>query len=460
MQALFAIARLTFKAAFRFRLVPVLLVCLLGAVLLLPAVIKDDGTARGLTQIVLTYNLGLIAGVLGLTTLWLACGTLARDIEECQMQVVAVKPVARWQIWFGKWLGIMMLDALMLVVATGSVYLQLLWRAQKLSPDQREVLAQEIFVARGSLREPLPDLEPAIERLAAERVKSSETLAKMPPAELRKLLREQLKARLQIVPPGMTRRWQINVGLAKNALRDRPLFLRVKFFAAEKSPTGTFDAIWEAGPPESPRRVQSMRSQAPETFHEFSIPPGLLDERGILTVEFTNPNETALLFPLEDGFEVLYREGGFGLNYARGVAIIFCWLALLAAVGLAAASFLSFPVAAFVALGLLIVSFSTGTMKTIIEQGTILEVNPNTGKVDEPGLFDTATVLAFKGLLGLVNMVRGFSPIDSLSTGRSITWWQLARAIIQIVILIGGAFAALGVGIFTRRELATAGQQG
>jgi len=460
MQALCAIARLTFKAAFRFRLVPVLLVCLLGAVLLLPAVIKDDGTARGLTQIVLTYNLGLIAAVLGLTTLWLACGTLARDIEECQIQLVAVKPVARWQVWLGKWLGILLLNALMLGLSAGSVYVQLLWRAQKLSPDQREILAEEIFVARGSLREPLPDLEPTVERLAAERVKESETMAKMPPAELRRLLREQLKARLQIVPPGMTRRWQIGMGLAKDSLRDRPLYVRVKFFAAEKSPTGTFTAIWEAGPPESPRRVQSVRSQAPETFHEFAIPANLFDDRGVLTVECTNSNDTALLFPLEDGFEVLYREGSFGLNYIRGVLILLCWLALLAAIGLAAASFLSFPVAAFVALSLLIVSFSTGTMNTIVEQGTILAVNPDTGTVDEPTLFDTAAVLAFKGLLALVNMVRGFSPIDSLSTGRSITWWQLGRALGQIVLLAGGVFAALGMTIFTRRELATAGQQG
>lgn len=460
MQALFAIARLTFMAAFRFRLVPVLLVLLLGAVLLLPAVIKDDGTARGLTQIVLTYNLGLITAVLGLTTLWLACGTLAREIEECQIQLVAVKPVARWQIWLGKWLGILLLNALMLAMSTAVVYVQLQWRARKLSPEQREVLNQEIFVARGSLREPMPDFEPEVERLMAERIRASETLARMPPTELKKLLREQLKARLQVVPPGMTRRWQVNVGLVKQFLRDRPMFLRIKFFAAEKSPTGTFTAIWEAGPPDSPRRARAVLSQAPETFHEFAIPANLFDDRGILTVEFTNPNDTALLFPLEDGFEVLYREGGFGLNYFRGVAILFCWLSLLAALGLAASSFLSFPVAAFVSLGLLIVAFSTGTMKTIIEQGTIMSVNPNTGMVDEPTVFDTATVLMFKGLLGVVNMVRGFSPIDSLSTGRSITWWQLIRAILQIVILIGGLFAALGMTVFTRRELATAGQRG
>ena len=66
-----------------------------------------------------------------------------------------------------------------------------------------------------------------------------------------------------------------------------------------------------------------------------------------------NPNDTALLFPLEDGMEVLYPEGGFALNFARGLGIIFCWMALLAALGLTAASFLSFPVAAFFSLAIL-----------------------------------------------------------------------------------------------------------
>ena len=461
MQAMFAIARLTLKAAFRFRLVPVLLVALVGGVLLLPAVIKDDGTARGLTQIVLTYNLGLIAAVLGLTTLWLACGTLARDIEECQIQVVAVKPVARWQIWLGKWLGIMLLNALMLGVSGASVYAQLLGRAHRLPPPQREVLQNEVLVGRGSFKEVLPDLGPSVDRLMQEKLKANPALGQMPRAELRRVLREDIKRVLQMVPPGITRIWRIDLGHAAASLRDRPLYLRVKFFAADRPPESighpsTYTGVWDIGPPESAKRVRTVRSQAAETFHEFAIPPNLFDDHGVLTVEFSNTNETGLWFPLDEGFEVLYRESGFALNYARGLGILFCWLALLAAIGLAGASFLSFPVAAFLALGLLIVAFSTGTMKTIIEQGTIREVNHDTGMVDKSTLFDQASVATFQGLLGLVNLVKGFSPVDALSTGRSITWTELARAVAQVVVFMGGGFATAGILIFTRRELATA----
>src|SRR5712675_305468 len=102
MQRILAIAGLTWKAALRFKLFLVIAVLLLASVVVLPILVKDDGTARGFTQILLAYTLSTITALLGLSTLWLACGTLARDIEECQMQVVAVKPSCRWQIWRGR----------------------------------------------------------------------------------------------------------------------------------------------------------------------------------------------------------------------------------------------------------------------------------------------------------------------------------------------------------------------
>src|SRR5215467_11849231 len=145
MQRVVAIAWLTWKAAFRFRLFLVITFLLLGSVVGLPLLIKDDGTARGFTQILLTYTLGTISALLGLSTLWLSCGTLARDIEECQMQVVAVKPIARWEIWLGKWLGIVALNAALLALSGASVYWLLQWRAHRLPIDQQRVLRSEVL---------------------------------------------------------------------------------------------------------------------------------------------------------------------------------------------------------------------------------------------------------------------------------------------------------------------------
>jgi len=147
MKKILAIAWLTWKAAFRFKLVAVLLTMMIFTVVVLPVIIKDDGTARGFVQILLTYTLTVIAGLLGLCTLWIACGTLARDIEECQIQLVATKPISRWQIWIGKWVGIILLNTAILTI-TGILLLGLFyWRASKLDPKQQHILFNEVLVA-------------------------------------------------------------------------------------------------------------------------------------------------------------------------------------------------------------------------------------------------------------------------------------------------------------------------
>jgi hypothetical protein len=461
-RGLIAIAWLTWKAAFRFRLFLVIAALLLLSVVGLPVLIKDDGTARGFTQILLTYTLTVITGLLGLSTLWLSCGTLARDIEECQMQVVAVKPIARWQIWLGKWLGILSLNAALLALSGVSVYALLQWRATKLPAAEQRVLRQEVLVARGSVKQAMHDdeIKEETERVFRERARQNPeqaaSLTRNERAEVRKQIREQIKAEFQIVPPGYSRIWQIDLGLRRHLLRGQPLQLRVKFNAANKSPSGTFTALWQIGVPETPHLIRlPPMSLAPDTYHEFEIPADLFDENGVLTIMFVNPNNTTLLFPLEEGMEVLYREGGFGLNFARGLGIVFCWMALLAALGLASASFLTFPVAAFFSLGLLTMVFSSGTLANVVEEGTIMSYNAETG-VRGFAPVDVVVVPVFRVALMLINFARDFSPIDALSTGRSITWTELGRAFAQIVLVLGGIIGLFGIFVFSRRELATA----
>lgn len=458
MQRLFAIAWLTWKAAFRFRLFLVIAVLLLASVIGLPLLIEDDGTARGFTQILLTYTLTTITGLLGLSTLWLACGTLARDIEECQMQMVAVKPIARWQIWLGKWLGIVSLNLALLVLSGASVYGLLLWRATKLPAAEQKTLRNEVLVARASAKPASEDK--AIEQETQVQLKAALEKTRVSAADLpllRQQIKEGLKAELQVVPPGYLRTWTVDLGLARNFLKDQPLFLRIKFNSADKSPSGTFLGMWQVGVPRQTRfwRTDEPMSLAPDTFHEFEIPADLFDEHGVLTITFLNVNNTALLFPLDEGIEVLYREGGFGLNFARGLGIIACWMALLAALGLAAASFMSFPVAAFASLAALVIVFSTGTLANAVSEGTILGYDPEHGSAG-PKPVDVVVLPVFRAILDVINLAKDFSPVDALSSGRSITWSELLRAVGQIVILLGGILAVIGIWSFSRRELATA----
>ncbi len=457
MQRILAIAGLTWKAALRFKLFLVIAALLVLAVVGLPLVIKDDGTAQGFTQIILTYTLSAITALLGLSTLWLSCGTLARDIEECQIQVVATKPIARWQIWIGKWLGIVSLNAALLAISGGCVFGLLQWRAGKLPADVQKTLHEEILVARGSAKEAnsTAEIEADTDRILQNRLKAS-AVEKVDVPEVRKQIREQVRADYQIVPPSFQRVWKIDLGSVKNSIAGKPMQLRVKFNSAQKSASGTFLALWQIGDPAKTKFQQlEPMSLSPDTFHEFEIQPDLFDANGILTITFINQNNTALLFPLDEGLEVLYPEGGFALNFARGLGIIFCWMALMAALGLMAASFLSFPVASFFALAMMIVVLSSGTLADAIDSGSVAAGNEETGQSGHSAM-DVVLLPAFKGLLAVIGLVKSYSPVDALSTGRSITWSELAAAFAQVVLLVGGVFSLVGIYFFSRRELATA----
>ena len=455
MQPLLAITRLTLKAALRFKLVLVLLALLMGAVVALPMIIKHDGSAQGFTQILITYTLTAITALLGFATLWLACGSLASEVEDFSMQLVCTKPVARWQIWLGKWFGIMALDAALLAVAGVTVYFLLLAKAGGLKPEQQTVLRNEVLVARKSARETVQDFAPEVERLFQER-SHQQAVAGMDREYVRKQIREQIKASRQYLPPGQGRRWVLNLGAgAANRLKDQPLYVRVKYFTSEYNGTGTaYDFGWEVGPPEGHIRQRLQNSFAPESFTTFALEPNHIAADGSVTLDGFNLNEKPVLIPLEDGLEVLYREGGFGLNFARGLGIIFCWLALLCAIGLYAASKLQFNVAAFVSFAILIVGLSGGTLKQVVEQGGIVGVSSEQGVVTENTALNQASVLVYGSLRRVIEAIAGFNPVDSLSTGRSVTWSQLGTAFVVVIGVAGGLFATAGIWIFTRRELA------
>jgi hypothetical protein len=331
------------------------------------------------------------------------------------------------------------------------------WRATKLPAAEQEKLRSQVLVARGAAVEKSHDAEidAETEQVLQERLKTSPvTTADLP--EVRRQIREQVKTVWQVVPPTYTRQWQIDLGFAKDYLRNKPLQLRVKFNAAQKNASGTYIVVWQVGDPQTQHIWQSEpMSLAVDTFHEFQIPANLLDKNGVLNVVVLNPNDTSLLFSLEDGMEVLYPAGGFGWNFIRGLGIIFCWLALMAALGLAAASSLSFPVATFFSMAMLVVLMSSGTLADAIESGSVAAGNEETGAPGHSGA-DVILIPFFKGLLALINLVKNFSPIDALSSGRLIPWSEVGAALAQMVLLLGGIFAVIGIILFHRRELATA----
>jgi hypothetical protein len=457
MKSLLAIARLTVKAAIRMKLIPAVAVALLILVGALPYMIETNGTAEMLTQVVLTYSISIVTLMLGLATIWLSCSTMAGDIGDAQMQVVATKPVARWQIWLGKWLGIVALNGVLLALSGVVIVTALHVRAKSLSDEQQDILRSKVMVARGTAKEARPFGEKQI----LERMKQLEQKPEKDGLSQRVLRMDAIRELTRInelVPSGRMVTWEIDVSGVLGRIQDRPLHIRTRFYAANFAPSVTNMTLktdWEIGQPGRSRMFSYARPMTPEGFHEFQIPANLPNSEGIIRITFANHNPTTLLFPLEDGLELLYPASSFGMNFARALGVILCWLGLLAAVGLCGASFLSFPVATFLVFTLLIVISSGNLITEIVTEGSVAGVDHETGK-STFGYLDWFLLPLFRVLLFVVNAVQSVSPIESLSAGRIISWAQLGTAFAQITLLVGGVFAIVGSFIFTRRELAAA----
>ena len=72
---------------------------------------------------------------------------------------------------------------------------------------------------------------------------------------------------------------------------------------------------------------------------------------------------------------------------------------------------------------------------------------------------DWYAIPAFTVLVTLIEPVKDFSPIDSLSKGESVTWEELTRAYSFCWGITGWLLGLFGVIVFSRRQLAINGAQ-
>jgi len=329
------------------------------------------------------------------------------------------------------------------------------YRANQLPPEQKELLRNEVLVGRAVVEMPKIDYKPDVDATYKQMIEQEEGARNAPEDQVKAMILHHLQAEDELVPSGHFRVYNVNLKSVREKLKDQPVFMKLKFFAAKKQKNNVYYLDIIAGP------VGSLESRARKielpgnNVNTINLPPNLLDEDGILRIEIGNHNESDLLIPLEGGLEILYREYGFAGNFFRGMSIIFLWLMLLSAIGLAASSLLSFPVAAFFSMGVLIVGLSGGTLSSTIELGGTGKADHESGAVEQ-GLLDPILIPIFRALLTVVQLVEKFSPIENLSDGRSITWGELGQAFLQVGVIMCGFFSALGMGFLSRRELATA----
>ncbi len=402
-----AIAVLTLKEAFRSRLILSLALAVALSVVLVPLTIKSDGTAEGLVRISLQYSLTIVSWLLALGTVWAACRTAALDIEERQIHLVVTKPVGRAQIWLGKWIGVLIMDAALLAGAGLLDYAVVRHVTRAKSGDAGDILATR-----------------------------------------RVILPQQWKGTPIVVQPGESREWRFN--LPVNLPVNQPFMVRFAVKSPRQLEMKPLALRWLSPGRLSPFAHESSIQAA--GFHSFPMPVNTIPDDGTLVLTCVNAQTeppAVITFAGADSLAVLVDAGTFERNMLRAVLVLFCKLAPLAALGVTAGCLLSMPVATFAACAVVVFAMFGGFIKMAATDPDVTAYRP----IPTFAKFDSLFRAQFRAFDAVVSPLRQFDALDLLPRGELVPWKMVGRAFMVLVVAYSGIPAIAGILLFRRREL-------
>jgi hypothetical protein len=456
MSAILAILILSLRNAIRSRVVVILLVALATTLIGLPLTLKGDGTLAGEARMLLRYTLGLATFILSLATVWAACAAVASDLRARHIQLIASKPVHPWQLWFGKWLGVVTLSTALLLIclATTAIAYRYTLHSRGTTPATTTQIQQELLSAYRALPPQPRDLDAAIEAAYTAGQARGEWPADADPATIRPQLERTLRAQANAVPGGATNTWTFTLPVNRPA--DAPLLLRYRFNLSTLS-MAELHGTWTLTTPDNVTRWTQTVADTPRTGHQLAIPADALPaDIRTLRLTFTNHDADAptALFDPTDGLALRVYSSGFLTNYGKAGLLLFLHIAFLAAIGVTAGAFFSMPVAALTSFYALLLLYASHAINQIISGGAgRLPANAPTATrlVDS---IEALAALIYGGLFNVLRPIHTLAPLQRLAEADAITWTEVGAASFHHLILYVGALALLGAWHLRRKEVA------
>jgi len=442
------VAGLAVRAAIRTKMVAALLVLLAACVVILPGVVKGDGTPEGEFQILLTYTLGFAFGLLCLATLWAACALFAAEIDSERMHLAAVKPVSAAEFWVGKWLALLSLNGVLLAAVYAGVYGQLEWRMRQNGWEAAERPSSQ-SVTRPVL--PTPRAE-ALE--AYEMLRRQNALPKgLSEAAVLKALEEKADEKYDIINPGEEVRWRFR--MRRPTCAAEPVTVRIRFdteFSTREAVTGVCK-LWVAGRPE--HAVEVALDDFTQNEIEFRVDTRAFEVPGVspgglrdFEVSFRHTGDakrvSALMLRFRKDVMLLTPGGTFEANLVRAAFVQWSVLSLLAGFGLTLSACFSFPVAAFVATLLLVL--------TLVGNSVVKDVSAE----DEQLWRNRVGIWVSRGVAAATSQASRVAPLAALTRGEQLEAAVLGRSAVWNVVFLPALFACAGCWVLRRRELAGA----
>ena len=484
----FGVARTVIDEAVRMKVVLVLIIGLAMIVPVLPFVLDPKELLKYRVQFFLTWTLSGASVLLSLMTLFLACGTICNELDRKQIFLTLTKPISRGQYLLGKWLGIALLDLLLIVVVGVGIYTftNMLRLQSERDETDRFAVERQVLVAREVVdAQPPVSMDLSIlfdKRLAQYQAEHSElNKDHQPGPRTVRAVQQAVLAKWHTIAPMDAKRFVFN-GLNQAKGYTDWVQLRFRPQSSLPPPGGRVHlAIWINGRPYPVSKETGLHTTtvvADNHFHVIDFPVTAASQNGTLevriaNVNLTNPRATfpsSISFTPGEGLSMLYQVGQFGPNLVRSLGLIWVRLSFLAMLGLMAGSFLGFPVACL--LGVLV--FVAATANTYLLEAMEHYVRFPTHDMswwdrliwvpreffnllvsgDVWGAIKIIVRLMGNTFVMLIPSFSDYNPVPRLADGRVISYGLVWNAVLRVGLIWTGFCAFVGWMVFRSRELA------
>lgn len=475
-----AIARNVLAEAIRMKISVIFIGMLIILLAAMPLILNGEQPLRFRVQAFLQYANQFAFWIIALLVLFFGAATVSFEQRDKIIWQTMTKPVSATQYVLGKWLGVSTLAAILLLVSATGVfgfteYLRRLPAGGEIRPfeprdatllmtEDRMVLETRVLTARRAVLPSIPFTinDPMFDRAVEQRIEGIQRLGPYTPspadrARYRQDAFNEAVTAFRSIDPNAERYQEFAFeGLSHARDRAVPLTLRYKVNAEGNRPDVFYALtfVFEDGTPVFRERTALGFS------HTIILGPEKINERGEIRFQLYNgligfnqqgglafqPNTNSITLP-PDGLEISYQVGTFRGNFLRVQAVQWVKLAFLAMLAVCAATFLSFPVACLVAVGVFFIAETSGWVAYAL---------PAWGTTDTQGNFDLYRFVTYhfaNTVSSAFRIYNDLKPAERLADGRLLSWGSVAGSTAVLLTASAAIFGA-GVYAFRSRQLA------
>jgi len=333
--------------------------------------LQGDGTAEGKFKVFVTYSFLLSSIILITVNITFSCVSISGELKKRTMFLLDSKPVRRWQVIVGKWVGFLSLNFLLILSFLLSMSLFSISLSKKIKSNFKE--ERNIFLTYDQIS---PYTFVSGKEKKSSELKERETYA---------------------IPPGGKITWSF-----KGIRNASDIYLTFKFYTSKKEEI-SITGYWLIGNPSMEKPAEILTEFSQNEVHRLKIPSECVSKKGELQITYMNidPRNISVLFNREK-LKIRYPWKNYWNNLVRSGFNLLLVTGFISAMGIFFSALVSTLTAAISTSILIFISY--------LHSFTELIVKSLLGEKGESKIFTYFSYLLLKFSLFILPPLNKFLP--------------------------------------------------